>query len=173
MFVKWKLPKIKLTAIALIIGLTGCQDQGMITVPPQTMGATLNSVVADQQPRLSYDGRYLVFVSDRSRQREIFLYDQQQNRLIPLPGLNQVGVFQDQPDLSADGRYIVYVSEQSGKPDIWLYDRQTLISENITRNQSGEFRHPTISGDGRFIAFETNYSGRWNISIYDRGGDLP
>jgi Tol biopolymer transport system component len=159
----------RLIAIALLLGLTGCQDSGLITPPPQSVGATLNSTAADQQPHFSYDGRYLVFVSDRSAQREILLYDQTQNRLIPLPGLNQTGIFQDQPDLSADGRYIVYVSEQSGKPDVWLYDRQTFQSKNLTQNQSGEFRHPTISGDGRFIAFETNYSGQWNISIYDQG----
>lgn len=158
---------------AAVIGLTilvsGCQDRGFIAPPPHNLGATLNTTTAEQYPRLSYGGQYLVFASDRHSTRGIFVYDLQHRKLLPLPQLNQAGQFQDQPDISADGRYIVYRSEQSGKGDIWVYDRQTTNRENITKAVLGEVRHPTISGDGRFIAFETNRSGQWDIEIYDRG----
>jgi Tol biopolymer transport system component len=156
-------------AISLLAGLNGCRDTGFITPPTQSFGSTLNSTAAEQSPRFSHDGRYLIFVSDRASKRSIFVYDQQKRQLLSLPGLNQPASLQDQPDISADGRYIVYLSEQDGKPDIFLYDRQTLSSENITQNLLGEVRHPTISGNGRFIAFERNRSGQWDIEIYDRG----
>ena len=159
-----------LAAIATLPAtLAGCREYNFLTPPPQSFGATLNSLAADQEPRYSYDGRYLVFTSDRLAQRSIFLYDVQQRRLVDLPGLNQLNILQDQPDISADGRYIVYISEQFGKPDVFVYDRQSLRSERITKDILGEVREPTISGNGRFIAFESNRSGQWDIVIHDRG----
>ena len=149
--------------------LIGCHEGNLVTPPTQSLGATLNSSSREGHPRLSGNGRYLVFASDRQAQRSIFVYDLQRRQLIPLPGLNQPNIMHDQPDISADGRYIVYLSQHSGKPDIFLYDRQRMRSEAITRNLLEEVRHPTISGDGRFIAFEANRSGQWDIEIYDRG----
>lgn len=156
-------------AVCLFIGLAGCGDRGFLTPPPQMLGASLNSLAADQEPRYSYNGQYLVFTSDRLAHRGVFLYDVQNRRLINLPGLNKPDSIQEQPDISADGRYIVYISEERGKPDVFVYDRQTLRGEAITTNRLGEVRHPTISGNGRFVAFESNRSGQWDIEIYDRG----
>lgn len=155
--------------ICIITGLSSCRDRGFLTPPTQSFGATLNSSLADGKPRFSYEGRYLVFTSDRLGERGIFLYDVQQRRLIDLPGLNQRSSIQDQPDISADGRYIVYISEERGKPDVFVYDRQKFQSEAITEDILVEVRHPTISGNGRFVAFESNRRGQWDIEIYDLG----
>jgi Tol biopolymer transport system component len=156
-----------------MVWISGCRDRAAIAPPPVPFGATLNSRAADQQPRLSYSGQYLVFTSDRRGQQRVFLYDLQRRQLIPLPGLNQQGIFTDQPDISADGRYLVYVSEQYGKPDVFLYDRQSLRAEPLTRDLPGEARHPTISGNGRFVAYSTNRTGQWNIEVFDRGVEAP
>lgn len=172
---RWMLDKgrdrrpLSILSITLLVGLAGCGDRGFLTPPPQILGASLNSLAADREPRFSYDGRYLVFSSNRQTNRGIFLYDVTSHRLIDLPGLNQSGILQDQPDISADGRYIVYISEERGKPDVFVYDRQTQQSEIISGNILSEVRHPTISGNGRFVAFESNRSGQWDIEIYDRG----
>ncbi len=162
-------PYLPVLAVSLLVGLSGCRDRGLLTPPPQLLGASLNSLAAEQEPRFSYDGRYLVFTSSRQAHRGVYLYDVQRRRLVALPGLNQSGVIHEQPDISADGRYIVYISEERGKPDVFVYDRQSLQSEVITDNILGEVRRPTISGNGRFIAFESNRSGQWDIEIYDRG----
>ncbi|MEG3436028.1 biopolymer transporter [Pannus brasiliensis CCIBt3594] len=156
-----------------ILGTGGCSDAGFVTPPQQLLGSALNTPSAEENPRFSYDGRYLVFASDRQNQRTIYLFDRVANRLVPLPGLNQPNTYQDEPDISADGRYIVYVSEGSGKPDIYVYDRQTLQATNLTENLLGEKRRPTISGNGRLIAFESNRFGQWNVEIFDRGVDIP
>ncbi|MCP2731051.1 TolB family protein [Limnofasciculus baicalensis] len=169
-FPRWAYLLLCIVVIGAIAG--GCQDGNFLTPPVQTIGATLNSTAADGEPRYSYDGRYLVFSSDRNAQRGIFLYDVQQRRLVDLPGLNQPNILQEQPDISADGRYIVYISEEFGKPDVFVYDRQTMESKRITENILVEVRHPTISGNGRFIAFESNRSGQWDIEIYDRGAKV-
>jgi Tol biopolymer transport system component len=155
--------------IAAVLGLTACQDGQFITPPVQPFGNSLNTPQTEQFPQFSYDGRYLVFASDRQGSRQIYLYDRTQGKVLSLPGLNRPGIWQDQPDVSADGRYIVYISEQSGKPDIWLYDRESLEAQNLTENLLGECRHPSISGNGRLIAFENNRSGQWDVMLYDRG----
>ena len=168
---KW-LVKLSIAPLALIgamFGLSSCQNSRYITPPTQTINATLNSAFAEESANFSYDGRYLVYSSDRNRKRSVFLYDLSRRRLIPLPGLNQPGSMQSQADISADGRYIVYVSEQLGKTDVFLYDRRSSKSQNLTKGFIGEVRYPSISGNGRFVAFEGNRSGQWDIEIYDRG----
>ena len=168
---KWE-PKPHLSRLILIAVMSlasSCQSSRYITPPAQNIGATLNSTAAEANPQFSYDGRYLVYSSDRASKRSVYLYDLQRRRSLPLPGLNQPGSMQSQADISADGRYIVYVSEQLGKTDVFLYDRSNAKSQNLTRNFLGEVRHPSISGNGRFISFEGNRRGQWDIEIYDRG----
>lgn len=148
---------------------SSCQDSRYITPPTQTVAATLNSTSAEGHPNFSFDGRYLVYTSDRAAKRSVYLYDLQRRRLTRLPGLNQPGSMQSQADISGDGRYVVYRSEQLGKSDIYLYDRLTARSENLTKSFIGEVRHPSISGNGRFVSFEGNRSGQWDIEVYDRG----
>ncbi|PSB05083.1 TolB family protein [Merismopedia glauca] len=162
---------ILVSVLCFLPGLVSCQEQGFLTPPAQLFGGSLNSLSAEQAPRFSYDGRYIVFASDRQGQRRILLYDVQQRGLINLPGLNQPKIMYDQPDISADGRYIAYISEERGKPDVFVYDRQTFQSEVITENLNFEVSHPTISGNGRFVSFAANRSGQWDIEIYDRGTD--
>ncbi len=153
--------------------LNSCTEAGLITPPQTSLGNALNTGASEENPRFSYDGRYLVYASDRNSRRAIYLYDTRELRLVPLPGLNQPGTFPDQPDISADGRYIVYMGERGGKTDIYVYDRQTFNSENITESIFTPVRRPSISGNGRFVAFESNRSGQWNIEIFDRGLDTP
>lgn len=167
---KWCLkPHLSLLGAIVISSISSCQNSRYITPPAQKIGATLNSVAAEGDPQFSYDGRYLVYTSDRNSKRSVYLYDMQRRRSIAIPGLNQPGSMQSQADISADGRYVVYVSEQLGKSDIFLYNRLTAKSQNLTKNFIGEVRHPTISGNGRFVSFEGNRLGQWDIEIYDRG----
>lgn len=170
--ISWWL-KVLVSGCVFILGLSSCQEGNFVTPPTQNLGSSLNTRSAEDSPHFSYDGRYLVFASDRQGKRGIWLYELRGRRLLPLPGLNQPGSRQDQPDISSDGRYIVYVSEQEGKPDIFVYDRQTFQTEKITKNLLGEVRHPAISGNGRFVTFELNRSGQWDIMIYDRGLNTP
>ena len=171
---KW-CSNLRLTRLALAIAtlsLFGCEGSKYITPPTQTINATLNSTNSEEASNFSYDGRYLVYNSDRNGKRSVFLYDLQRRRLISIPGLNQQGSMQYQADISADGRYIVYVSEQLGKTDIFLYNRLTSKSQNLSKNFIGEVRNPSISGNGRFVSFEGNRSGQWDIEIYDRGSGI-
>lgn len=149
--------------------LTSCLDTTLFNAQPQVLSGDINSQTPDESPAYSSDGRYLAFSSDRNNNRDIFVYDLQQRRLIDLPNLNRRDTRQDQPALSGDGRFIAYVSTERGKPDVFVYDRQSQRSGLITSGVRGSVRHPTITGDGRFVAFETSQLGQWHIAIVDRG----
>ncbi|VEP14878.1 Periplasmic component of the Tol biopolymer transport system [Hyella patelloides LEGE 07179] len=151
----------------ILFGLVvGCQSFNAVT-PPLLPGG-INSNSPEESPAYSSDGNYLVFASDRRGQRDIFLYDLQQNQLVSLPNLNRGNSSQDRPAISADGRYIVYVSTERGKTDIFLYDRETQKAELLTANIKGSVDNPTISGDGRQIAFQASQLGQWKIVVIER-----
>ncbi|NJK50168.1 biopolymer transporter [Candidatus Gracilibacteria bacterium] len=149
-----------------ILTIGGCNSS--LFVAPQIPVGDLNSQFPDESPAYSSDGKYLAFASDRNGNRDIYLLEIQQRRLIPLPNLNRRDSSQDQPALSADGRYIAYVSTERGRTDIMVYDQRTQRSELLSANVRGTVSHPTISGDGRKIAFQTSQFGQWNIAIVER-----
>jgi Tol biopolymer transport system component len=146
--------------------IAGC-DSSVLLAPQIPVGG-INSLSADENPSYSGDGRYLAFATDRQGERNIFLFDFQQRRLVDLPNLNRRDSSQDQPALSGDGRFLVYVSTERGKPDVMIYDRQSQRSRLLTANVKGTVAHPTINGDGSKIAFQTRQSGQWKIAIIDR-----
>jgi Tol biopolymer transport system component len=146
--------------------IVGCQSFQAI-IPPVLPGG-INSNYPEESPAYSSDGNYLVFSSDRHGQRDIFLYDFSQKKLVSLPNLNRFNSSQDRPAISGDGRYIVYVSTERGKTDIFLYDRQTQKAELLSANIKGSVDNPTISGDGRRIAFQASQLGQWKIVLLER-----
>lgn len=156
-----------ITAIAFFtLTLNGCSN-ALLTEPQIPVGG-LNTQTPEEYPAYSSDGRYLAFASDRNGNRDVFLFDLQQRRLVSVPNLNRRDSSQDRPSLSADGRFIAYISTERGKSDIMVYDRQTQRSELLSANVRGTVGHPTISGDGRQVAFQTSQLGQWNIAIVER-----
>lgn len=145
--------------------VSGCSRA--LLVETEVIPGGINSNSVEEHPVYSGDGRYLAFASDRRGQRDIFLYDLKERRLVSLPNLNRRNSSQEQPSLSADGRYIAYVSTERGKTDIMLYDRQKQKSELLSLNIQGSVCHPTINGDASKVAFQTSQLGQWKIAIVD------
>jgi Tol biopolymer transport system component len=131
-------------------------------------GRGLNSSAGDLEPSIS--DRYIVFISDRNGSQDVYLFDAQTRRLIPLPGLNSLEQIASGPSVSEDGRYIVFAASRQGKTDIYLYDRQTEQKRNLTANVQAEVRNPNLSADGSRIAFEVAQGGQWDIWIYNTAG---
>ncbi len=155
------------TSLVIILFLSAC------TVPSrQNIPISLNSRYHEQQPSLSGNGRFLVFISNRNGADQIILYDIQQRNFVNLPGLNSKGAIATNPSISRTGRYIVYVSSFQGKPEIVLYDRATKRSEILTLSYRNWIRNPSISPNGRYIVFETSRRGQWDIEVIDRGPNI-
>jgi len=130
-------------------------------------------------PRISADGRYVVFESwasnlvsgDTNGTDDIFVRDQQTGQTsrvsIATDGTQGNGGV-DRPTISADGRYVVFRSAASNlvsgdtnsRPDIFVRDRQTnqtsRVSVATNGTQGNDYSdEPAISSDGRYVVFES------------------
>jgi len=133
-------------------------------------------------PRLTGDGRYIVFASDASNLaendnnnvRDIFVYDTT-NKQTEMISIAENGDYFDGmsmlPDISADGRYVVFQSlarnwgedDTNNTWDALLHDRETkktittnVSSEGIESHSGGGI--PSISADGLFVCFGSSAS---------------
>lgn len=163
--------QVRQKAGVAIVGilLTSCGQGNFLTPRATISNAGLNTLMSENSPSLSGDGRLLVFTSNREGSENIYLYDLEARRFIDLPRLNRDDWAMASPTISANGRFIVFLSNALGRSDVFLYDRETQQIENISNRLPGDVRNPTVSADGRFIAFESNGAGQWDIEIYDRG----
>lgn len=133
-------------------------------------------------PKLSADGRYVVFQSvtddlDNTTIEDasgIFLYDRTDKAIerIALDSDGNVGIgAATQPDISADGRYVAFRSEASNlvaddtnqQDDIFVRDLINKTTERISfgvedQQSNGRSDSPTLSADGRYIAFVSSAS---------------
>jgi Tol biopolymer transport system component len=162
-------------AIALAVVLGGCGGYPrLLNFPFDRSGRNFNSAASEVAPDIA--SRYIVFVSDRNRSQDIYVFDAENRRLIEVPGLNSLDAIAADPAISEDGRYIVYTHTRRGRSNIHLYDRETEIDRNLTSNLQAEVRHPTISAQGDRIAYEVAIDGQWDIRVCDLNGnpiDLP
>ena len=106
----------------------------------------------DYNPSFSFDGRWVVFTSERGGSADIY-------RAHPdgsgLERLTDDPAFDDQAAPSPDGTTIAFVSSRGGNADIWLLDLRTHQLRNVTSHPAGDFR-PAWSPDGRRLAFSSD-----------------
>jgi Tol biopolymer transport system component len=143
---------------------------GSCTTNDIPLGTTsLNSRYTEEQPALSGNGRFLAFVSNFKHSQQLVVYDLQEQKFIPTPGLNPQSTVAESPSLSYTGRYIAYLKSDQGRPVIALYDRTSQQSQILTLMYRYWLRNPSISPDGRYIVFESASGGQWDIEVLDRG----
>lgn len=138
-----------------------------------------------QGPRLSADGRYVVYFSsasnlaagDTNNLPDVFLYDHQSKQTTRITANEPTGG--STPDISADGRYIAFGSFASFNDQISVYDRQTGKTVLISRSMEGipsSGTRPRISANGRFVSYMSQASdlvpgdtnGKADVFLYDR-----
>ncbi|MCI0662673.1 MAG: winged helix-turn-helix domain-containing protein [Acidobacteria bacterium] len=100
-------------------------------------------------PVITSDGRYIVFVSIRSRQSSYL-------RRMDADGNNPIqltrGKIDDNPSLSPDGRWVVYSSyDDSGKQTLWNVSIDGGEPKQLTHHTT---LFPSVSPDGKLIACE-------------------
>jgi Tol biopolymer transport system component len=144
------------------------------------------------RPRLSPNGRYVVFYSratnlvpgDSNGFVDVFLRDRQAGTTervsVTDAGAESNGESYD-ADVSADGRYVVFASDAdnlvpgdtNGQSDIFLRDRQTGSTTRLSLADGGAQAegngsgNSQISNDGRYVCFD---SGATNLVPGDTNG---
>lgn len=130
----------------------------------------------DYNPVLSPDGRWVVFVSERDGDANLYARELSgDDEAIPLtthPAMD------DAPAFAPDGSQLAFVSTRDGSPDIFVMpfapgDRDAeSAAVNLTRHPKGDF-NPSFSPDGSRIAFSSNRTtfGRWNPIRLVRGAE--
>lgn len=97
----------------------GVLRRGTEIVLADKSGRNIRALSEGDQPRFSPDGKRIVFVSDRTKNNDIWMMNadggnQQQLTFDPHAD--------DNPAFSPEGRHIVFASNRTGNFDIWVMD---------------------------------------------------
>jgi Tol biopolymer transport system component/DNA-binding winged helix-turn-helix (wHTH) protein len=120
----------------------------------------IHSTRSQSSPQISPDGRRIVFVSDRSGSREIWICDSdgRNPRQLTSFGGPHVGT----PRWSPDGASIVFDAIVSAAADIYVIASDGGALTNVTPHPSVDVT-PSYSRDGRWIYFSSNRTGMSEI----------
>jgi Tol biopolymer transport system component len=118
------------------------------------------STLFDASGEYSRDGKKIVFSSNRSGSREIWVCDADGGNAVQLTHFG--GPSPGTPRWSPDGRLIAFDARPGGNPDIFVIDAEGSGLRRLT-DQPGQDGIPAWSPDGKWIYFNSNRSGRSEI----------
>ncbi|MEB3220599.1 MAG: hypothetical protein VKS61_00835 [Candidatus Sericytochromatia bacterium] len=127
----------------------------------------VNTLADETNPRLSSNGRWLVYQSNESGDNDVLLFSLESQLINTLPTLN-TNADEEQPDVSNDGDVIVYVSNRAGADELRVFD---LVDGNnfrvpIANRGLYDVNWPTISGNGEVIAYGASDGQSADVFVY-------
>ena len=142
-------------------------DVYLFDAPGETPRRLTEDPNLDYNAVLSGDGRWVVFVSERDGNANLYALDLTADSS-PVR-LTSHGAMDDAPSLSPDGTRLAFVSTRDRNPDIFVmpFAPGDAGAEerafNLTNDPYGDF-NPAFSPDGTRIAFSSNRAifRRWN-----------
>ncbi len=110
--------------------------------------------VENAYPRLSSDGREILYQSNRSGSWQLYVLDVAAgtSRALTSEGNNNL------PDWSPDNRHIAFVSDRDGDEEIYISNRDGSDARRLTRNP-GRDLHPYFSPDGTVLLYNSQRAG--------------
>jgi len=106
----------------------------------------------DYNASFSYDGKWIVFTSERGGSADIYRMHADGSGI---ERLTDGPSYDDQASLSPDGNTLAFVSTRDGgTANVWLLDVAHHDYTNLTKNGGSNFR-PSWSPDGKWIAFSS------------------
>lgn len=145
----------------------GDDDLYVWNLTDDNVTAITRNTITDRDPHWSYDGRHIVFSSNRSATDPIA----QGLHLItlgtgpnPFEGLTVEPLVERRsnlfaPQFAPDNRRIAYVDDAAGTGDIFIYDLETGRDRQLTRDEGAEDRYPVWTPDARLVVFLSNRVG--------------
>ncbi|MCG3162665.1 MAG: Serine/threonine-protein kinase PknD [Acidobacteria bacterium] len=129
---------------------------------------TTAETLADRYPDVSPDGRYIVFVSNRTGNSNIYRYDLNTGEQKQLTN----GVSEEFPAVSADGKWVIYAATGTIKHTLWKVPIDGGDSVQLTDKLS---TWPAVSPDGQKIVcwYRADPKANWRIAIIPISGGNP
>lgn len=124
--------------------------------------------VRDSYPVQSPDGTKILFQSNRTNYREIFVMNVDSANVIQLTNNKGPNVT---PVWSPDGKMIVFASERDGDSEIYVMNADGSSQRRLT-NTPGDDSHPHWSPDGKRIIFNSarttpDLNANWSRQIHE------
>jgi len=124
----------------------------------------------DENPRLSPDGQKIVFESNRSGSRELWISDSEGSNQAQLTYFG--GPITGNAHWSPDGSQLAFDSRPEGHAQIYLISANGGPAHRLV-NEPHDSLAPSWSHDGRWLYFGSNRSGDWQIWKMPAAGGAP
>lgn len=123
------------------------------------------STQTESDPRISPDGRRVLFISNRSGNSNMWVCDADGKNAAQLTD----GLYVDTPNWSPDGSVIVFNSVVDGNSDLYAIGANGGTVRRLTSDPSAE-KSPSWSPDGSWLYFSSNRTGRPEVWKMPAGG---
>jgi TolB protein len=129
---------------------------------------TTTRLAAEASPSWSPDGKQIVYVSDKSRQPQLYTVARTGGRSSVLTVRRGESV---SPDWGGAG--IVYATKMEGRYGLCVIDPRTRREVWRYSEAGVDLENPSWAPDGRHIACVRTYRYRSQVYLLDTGGDAP
>lgn len=117
--------------------------------------------VENAYPRLSADGRRILYQSKRTGRWQLYIMDVATKEQVRLTNDSANNNF---PDWSADNAWIAFVSDRDGNEEIYRMRTDGSGLERLTNDRARDI-HPYFSPDGRELLFNST-RGNGSLDVY-------
>lgn len=115
----------------------------------------------DCYPSFSPDGELIVYMSERDKNRDLYIMDLEGN---DVRQLTSASAYDYEPNWSPDGKKIVFSSRRDGNSEIYVMDADGRNVVRLTDEPKLDWR-AVWSPDGEWIAFESWRSGKSDVYL--------
>jgi Tol biopolymer transport system component len=146
----------------------GSQDLWLMDQDGKNQRQLTTEPGADRYPAVTPDGRYIVFVSTRTGNSNIYRYDLISGEQKQLTS----GVSEEFPAVTADGKWAIYAATGSTKHTLWKVSIDGGEPVQLTDKLS---TWPNVSPDGQKIAcwYRAEPGSNWQIAVIPITGGNP
>ncbi len=157
------------TLMAISLAALACQGVPApeIATTPTQVTAHVDTVILHEPgvenayPRLSADGKRILYQSNRTGNWQLFIMDPasgEQRRLTTDTFNNNF------PDWSPDNAWVAFVSDRDGNEEIYRMRTDGSALERLTNDGSRDI-HPYFSPDGRYLLFNST-RGNGSLDVF-------